>query len=194
MQHLSDRELLSLNIIGNNTVSTTLFNRYYNKIYSFSNYLLKNSEIAKEISMEVMFNLIEKNNSIFLEDSQNLKPHLFIATKNVVLNHLRSVKIFTSSIDDNPSIHGLCDDVLTDSAIDIKNLEAKISKVVNKLPEQPKKIIILNREEELSYAEIADRLNISVHTVRNQMAASIQFLRKELQGVNSLYLLFLISF
>ncbi len=194
MQHLSDRELLSLNIMENNAVSNALFNRYYNKIYSFSNYLLKNSEIAKEISMDVMLKLFEKNSSISLEDGQNLKPYLFRATKNAVLNHLRSVKIFTSSIDDNPSIHGLCDDVLTDSAIDIKELEAKISKVVNKLPEQRKKIFILSREEELTYAEIADRLNISVHTVRNQMAASLQFLRKELQGVNSLYLLFLISF
>ncbi len=194
MQHLSDRELLSLNIMENNAVSNALFNRYYNKIYSFSNYLLKNSEIAKEISMDVTLKLFEKNSSISLEDGQNLKPYLFRATKNAVLNHLRSVKIFTSSIDDNPSIHGLCDDVLTDSAIDIKELEAKISKVVNKLPEQRKKIFILSREEELTYAEIADRLNISVHTVRNQMAASLQFLRKELQGVNSLYLLFLISF
>ena len=194
MQHLSDRELLSLNIMENNAVSNALFNRYYNKIYSFSNYLLKNPEIAKEISMDVMLKLFEKYSSINLEDGQNLKPYLFRATKNAVLNHLRSVKIFTSSIDDNPSIHGLCDDVLTDSAIDIKELEAKISKVVNKLPEQRKKIFILSREEELTYAEIADRLNISVHTVRNQMAASLQFLRKELQGVNSLYLLFLISF
>jgi len=175
-------------------VSKTLFNRYYNKIFSFSNYLLKNSEIAKEISMDVMLKLFEKNNSISLEDGQNLKPYLFRATKNAVLNHLRSVKIFTSSIDDNPSIHGLCDDSLTDAAMDLKELEAKISYVVNKLPEQRKKIFILSREEELTYAEIAERLNISVHTVRNQMAASLQFLRKELQGVNSLYLLFLISF
>ncbi|QBR12867.1 RNA polymerase sigma-70 factor [Sphingobacterium sp. CZ-2] len=194
MQHLSDRELLSLNIMDDQAVSKTLFNRYYNKIFSFSNYLLKNSEIAKEICMDVMLKLFEKNNSISLEDGQNLKPYLFRATKNAVLNHLRSVKIFTSSIDDNPSIHGLCDDSLTDAAMDLKELEAKISYVVNKLPEQRKKIFILSREEELTYAEIAERLNISVHTVRNQMAASLQFLRKEFQGVNSLYLLFLISF
>ncbi|MEI5985334.1 sigma factor [Sphingobacterium sp. PU5-4] len=89
MQHLSDRELLSLNIMDDQAVSKTLFNRYYNKIFSFSNYLLKNSEIAKEISMDVMLKLFEKNNSISLEEGQNLKPYLFRATKNAVLNHLR---------------------------------------------------------------------------------------------------------
>lgn len=190
---LSDKEILQLTVTDNKIVYSLIFDRYYNKVYSFCNYLLKDSETSKEISMDIMFKILEKKESISLEEGQNLMPYLYRATKNAVLNHLRKAKIITVSINDNPFISSISDSNLTDSGLDYKDLEETITQALNNLPEQRKKIFMLSREEHLTYSEIAERLNISVNTVRNQMSASIQYLKKELKGVNGLYVIFFLS-
>jgi RNA polymerase sigma-70 factor (family 1) len=48
---------------------------------------------------------------------------------------------------------------------------------INQLPAQCRNVFLLHRENGLSYDEIATRLSISVHTVRNHMSKAIQLLK-----------------
>src|SRR5690606_1167579 len=75
----------------------------------------------------------------------------------------------------------------TDNA---KELERQIEKALNRLPEGCRTVFQLSRFEELKYREIADRLNISIKTVENQMGKALKRLRVEL--IDFLPLLFLL--
>ncbi len=72
--------------------------------------------------------------------------------------------------------------------IDLKQLSADIDKAVSALPEQMRRVFELSRFEGLKYAEIANRLNISVKTVETQMSRALEKLRVAL----SEYLLMLL--
>ncbi len=59
-------------------------------------------------------------------------------------------------------------------------LEEKIREAIDCLPLERRKIFIMSRYDNLTYAEIAAKLGISVKTVENQMGKALKTLREEL--------------
>ncbi|CAN5402495.1 RNA polymerase sigma-70 factor [soil metagenome] len=63
---------------------------------------------------------------------------------------------------------------------DLNQLAKDIEQAMAELPEQMRKVFELSREEGLKYAEIADRLDISIKTVETQMSRALVKLRSKL--------------
>lgn len=61
-------------------------------------------------------------------------------------------------------------------------LMAAIHRALKKVPKGAAEVFTLYYTEALSYAQIAEKLHISVHTVRNQLARALRILRKELKN------------
>src|SRR5690606_3519459 len=59
-----------------------------------------------------------------------------------------------------------------------KEMQTIFRKAVASLPEKRKEIYILSRQDGLSHREIADRLHLSVSTVKNQLGASIRAIQE----------------
>src|SRR4030065_172367 len=59
----------------------------------------------------------------------------------------------------------------------LKELEFKILGAVSELPPRSREIFELSRFKGLKYAEIAEKLNISLKTVENQMSHALEKLR-----------------
>jgi RNA polymerase sigma-70 factor, ECF subfamily len=52
--------------------------------------------------------------------------------------------------------------------------------VIESLPNQCRKIFVMNRMEALKYKEIADKLDISIKTIENQIGKALKILRGSL--------------
>lgn len=63
----------------------------------------------------------------------------------------------------------------------ISEVENLLSQTMQKLPERCREIFLLSRIEGLKYKEIAERLDISVNTVENQISIALRKLRSELK-------------
>ena len=74
--------------------------------------------------------------------------------------------------------------------IEYNNLLELANKAIDKLPEKRKIIFMLSRHKGLSNAEIANRLQISIKTVENQMTQALKFLREHLGQDTLLPILF----
>lgn len=74
------------------------------------------------------------------------------------------------------------------NSIDLKQLSLAIDNAIAELPEQMRVIFELRKFEGLKYAEIADRLNISVKTVDTQLSRAMT----KLKGKLSMFLVFVI--
>ncbi|MBC8034762.1 MAG: RNA polymerase sigma-70 factor, partial [Chitinophagaceae bacterium] len=61
------------------------------------------------------------------------------------------------------------------------------------LPEQCRTIFQMSRFEGLKYREIADRMQLSVKTVENQMGKALQILRLKLSGFVISLIIFLFT-
>jgi len=71
----------------------------------------------------------------------------------------------------------------------VSELHKKIEDVLQAIPPERKKIFLMNRNDGLKYREIADKLNISIKTVENQMGKALKYLRTELAEYLSLAIL-----
>jgi RNA polymerase sigma-70 factor (ECF subfamily) len=68
-------------------------------------------------------------------------------------------------------------------------LADRINRAIQNLPEKCREVFLLCRFEGLKYAEIADRLNISVKTVEMQISIALKKLRKDLSDYQMIQLL-----
>ena len=58
-------------------------------------------------------------------------------------------------------------------------LKAEMWKALDALPDRRREVFLLSRRHELTYAEIAELLDISVKTVETQMGRALQFLEEQ---------------
>ena len=69
---------------------------------------------------------------------------------------------------------------------------AQLYNILERLPEQRRRILELAVFESLTYAQIAEKLHISVNTVKTQMGRAYRFIKEELDP-KSLQLFFMLS-
>jgi RNA polymerase sigma-70 factor (ECF subfamily) len=69
---------------------------------------------------------------------------------------------------------------------------ARLYTALEKLPEQRRRILELAVFESLTYAQIAEKLKISINTVKTQIGRAYRFLKEELDP-RSIHLLFLLK-
>ena len=68
------------------------------------------------------------------------------------------------------------------SEVELADLRRAVARAIDALPERCRLIFTMSREQDLSYAEIARILDISVKTVETQMGRALKALRARLVG------------
>ncbi|WP_347394427.1 sigma-70 family RNA polymerase sigma factor, partial [Parabacteroides leei] len=63
----------------------------------------------------------------------------------------------------------------------LTELQELLAKALNKLPEDYRRVFILNRFEDKSYGEIAESMDISTRTVERYKNKAIELLKKDLK-------------
>ena len=85
------------------------------------------------------------------------------------MKHAREMTYKPTESTDNPS-----------DIIQYKELQLKITKIIERLPERCGKIFYMNRFEGLKYSEIAEKLSVSVKTVEANMGKALKEFRRAL--------------
>ncbi|MGV8094101.1 MAG: RNA polymerase sigma-70 factor [Mangrovibacterium sp.] len=164
-----------------------LYHTYSQKLYGFAFSMLKNHEDAKEIVQETFVKIWEKREVI--NPSGSIQAFLFSVSYHTTIDIIRKrfkddqYRIYLQSQlpEQNNNSEG-------DPAY-YQELIRVLDETIRELPEQRKKIYLLSREEGLSHREIAEKLNISVKTVENQINLALKKIRKHLISSDLLSLL-----
>ena len=161
-----------------------LFHCYYPKIKSFliSINLKKDLE---DIIQETFITVWNKRENIDLDKS--FDSYLFTIAKNHALKTLRkqiAFNIQTSEIQVEDSSQ------TPDHSMDIAFYDKSISSSLDKLPPKSKEVFTLRRLEGMSTKQVADKMGIAPKTVENYMNTALSRLRKDLEHLALLILLF----
>lgn len=183
---LSDAQLVKLLKEGNHSSFTEIYNRYSALLYGYAYKKLQDREGAKDVIQEVYVYLW--NSRATLDIQTTLSGYLYKAVLNRVLNVFRHISLnqehissFKETINAAPAG--------TDFKVREQDLEALIEREIAKLPEKMREIFQLRRKEYLSNKEIAERLNISEHTVHTQIKRALKELRGKLGLILYIYAL-----
>ncbi|MCL2073016.1 MAG: sigma-70 family RNA polymerase sigma factor [Marinilabiliaceae bacterium] len=160
-----------------------IYNKYFTSLCKFANKIVENKEVSENIIQECFYILWEKRKTIKIKTS--LKAYIlqsihnqclkFIKHNEVMRKHNEHIQRENESnfqkLNENNPLHIL---IKTET-------ECEVKKAIDDLPAQCREILIL-WDEELSYEEIAAKLNLAIGTVRTQLTRAKDKLRNQLKN------------
>lgn len=189
----NEKELFFRMSQGDEAAFTEIFYHYTQRIYKYILHKTKSPETAEEIVQEV-FIKIWNTREQFTEVS-NYESYLFTIASNKLIDFFRRMahqekikKQVWQTIVNTSNI--------TIEQLDLKHSQQLINNAVDRLSPQRKKIFLMNKEQGLSRQEIAEELNISVHTVNNHLNESVKQVKEYLEnkpGASLAVLIFMIQ-
>jgi RNA polymerase sigma-70 factor (family 1) len=141
-------------------------------LQKFSYSIVRVKEASEEIVSDVFIKLWQIRGR--LTEVENLRVYLYTITKNFSINyihkHYKNIPLSLNDIDIEPVV-GMPDpaDMLVSAEI-VGRIKAEIMK----LPPQCRLVFQLIKEEGFKYKEVAEILNLSVLTVRNQLSIAVK--------------------
>lgn len=157
------------------------FRRYYRPLCLYAMHYLHDMALVEDIVQDCFTELWER--LITEKEVSNVKAYLYMMVRNHCYDTLKK---------DNPT---LCDcspsdleDIISDEECEERSLiEARLWTAIDALPERCREVFLLSKRDGLKYKEIADKLDISVNTVENQVSKALRILK---EGSKKIYYFF----
>lgn len=148
-----------------------LFIRYYSKLCLYVSEFTRSRSDAEDIVQELFIKLWTNRKKI--EVQTNVSGYLYMTAKNMTLNFIKSEVSRKTAID---KLYKENEPYADPDENDGQYLVA-LENCIDQLPERCKEVLLLQRIQGYKQKEIAEKLNISVKTIKNQIWLSLQRLK-----------------
>lgn len=166
---------------GDHKAFQDLFMEYFPKMKYFIHHIVKSESVAEELSQDV-FMRIWLNREI-LPNLRSLNAYIYKMARNAALNYLEHKYVEDTFLLNfkSASVEDLSDE------LDARELEFLVQLTVERMPEQRRRIYMMNRMEHLKNDEIASLLSLSKKTVENHLNLALKEIRKVLTAATILF-------
>lgn len=178
MPMISDNEITRRIRQGDKGQFESLFRSSYVSLVRYAKTIIKDHDTAEEIVQDLFVRLWQERQKINIESSLN--GYLFRAVHNRCLHWLSHTRV----VERHAQEMAEQEMEKSESPVEIiqyNELQLKIAKVIERLPERCGRIFCMNRFEGLKYSEIAEKLSVSVKTVEANMGRALKEFRKALK-------------
>ncbi|WP_303316716.1 RNA polymerase sigma-70 factor [Flavivirga abyssicola] len=166
LQEENSTEFLNIIFLKYHDILLTFAIRYLNKVD------------AEEVVSDIFFLLWQKRKQIHLKTS--LKGYLLSTTRNKCINTIKRQHVLLEDIAKIDYTIIANTPIRPDQSIEYEEIKKLLDFFIEKLPSKCKLIFKLNRENNLSYKEISNELDISINTVNTQMYRALKFLKEKI--------------
>lgn len=179
-----EEDLLNILSEGDATALRRLFDVYYTPLCYFAEKLTGDHAEAEDMVMDIFTRLWQKKQE--LTAISNIKAFLYTSVRNACMDFLRKQSRHDDShreiryLSEQGEVYAINEEIF---AKVLQHLQEEIEQ----LPRQCRSVFKLLYLEGLSTQQVAERLHLSVQTVRNQKTRAIQLLRAAL-GEKDLFL------
>jgi RNA polymerase sigma-70 factor (ECF subfamily) len=157
---------------GDESAFRWIVNHFGDRLYQFALGMVKSHHDAEEVVSDVFLKIWQLRKH--LPDSEQFLFYLYRAVKHTSLNYLKK-KNRKSEIEGLYTIGAAENNIRTpeDMVISKENI-ANIQDAINALPARCRQIFVLVKEDDLSYRQVAELLDISPATVNVQMTIAMK--------------------
>lgn len=145
---------------------------HYGRLCNFAYRFTRSRDAAEDVVQEVFTRLWQQREQFDVRDPL---PYLYQAVRNRLVTSRRHELVRERWQAGADHIGRDADDAA--SQVELADLHRAVARAVETLPERCRLIFTMSREQDLSYAEIARALDISVKTVETQMGRALKALR-----------------
>lgn len=181
---LTDSQILNKLKDGDPQAYNQLFDKYYMPLCVYSFKYCDSFQLAEDIVQDFFVKIWDEK--IYLKFESPMNPYLFKAIKNNTLQAIKKQSKFQFA-----AIEKMVNNLMEEEPLDFARLEEEkkiLLEQVEALPEKSKEVFKAIVLENLKYKEVAERLNISVNTVKTHYSRALKQLRFKLDVIIMLLL------
>ncbi|MBV7532180.1 RNA polymerase sigma factor [Chitinophaga sp. sic0106] len=186
----SEIEILRLIAEGDEQAFTVLYNRYWNKVYTYLLRMTKSHEIAEELLYDIFTKLWTGRELI--TEIQHMDAFLSKVAYNKAISFFRytasqrKMQQYVAQQMEHAQVDDAADKLLEGETREL------LQEAIRQLSPQRKLVFTLSREQGLTHEQIASQLNLSTQTVKKTMSNALSAIREFLhkRGVEGALLLY----
>lgn len=180
----SDGELVAASLEGDGPAREELARRLRRPAYSLALHLLRDPDDALDVAQDGLmrfFGSLER-----LDPGRPVRPWLLTIVRNRARDLMRRRKVRNHEPleDDRPDAppRQILDTSPGPAALAERHeIQARVWRALSRLDEGPREILVLRDYHDLSYAEIAEALDVPMGTVMSRLHRARKALRRELE-------------
>jgi RNA polymerase sigma-70 factor (ECF subfamily) len=177
MADLKEKELLASLKNDEKSAMKILFQSYHTILCSIAFRLVRDQDMAKDLVQDVFVKIWNHRHSIDINYS--LEAYLKRSVVNTSLNYLEKIQrnrhIEVGTLKDHPEA------TKADQDHSFSELSKHVDKAIGNLPARTRAVFILIRQEEMSYKEVSESLQISIKAVEKEMMKALRLMRENLR-------------
>jgi RNA polymerase sigma-70 factor (ECF subfamily) len=194
---IPDDELIAQLRAGSEKAYRQLYMQHYEVLCRISYGWLRDRFLAEAVVNQLIADIWEKRATLLFGGT--LRNYLVRAVRNRCINYLQLEHVRTEIPaadlhDGTLQLNEPFDEALPHATLIAGELEADINKSVAAMAPECRRVFELSRFEELSHQQIAEKLNISVNTVKYHIKNALARLRADLSAYLTTLLLFFFNF
>lgn len=159
---------------SNREFIATIYHKFWKELYVVAYRRLRSEQDVEDILQDLFISLIEGKASF--ENEHSIRAFLHKRLKSRIIDFYRKA-LLNTTFELHECRNSEASDTYSDTALLHNELELIVQQEISNMPEKMKEIFLLSREEQLSNEEIAQQLNLSNQTVRNQVSAALKRIR-----------------
>jgi len=174
LSEYTDAQLFAGVKCGDHAAFTELYERYWDVLFIHAFKIIKSEEKAMDVVQDIFTGLWEEASISTIHVS--LKAFLYTSVRNKTLDAIRRQEVASRYLDSfvRHMAIGYPD---TEETVSFNELVSLIDAGVADLPKQMQRIFRMSCTEGQSHSQIADELNITVHTVKKTITRARHFLK-----------------
>lgn len=168
-----DKDLLLRLQQGDKACFKQFFEEHYDRYLAFARGLLHDEMAAEDAVQEAFTRLWVRRESI--DPTRSVNNFLLVIIRNIIYNYLRLR--YNARRSDVPLPEVADASARIEERYIMAEMEHRVEQIIDQMPPQRRKIFMMSRQEHLTNAEIALRLNISQRTVEKHIEQALRQLR-----------------
>lgn len=200
MQQRTEQELFLLIQGSSYPAFEELYNRLFKTLFKLALKKIGNADDAADLVQEVFMDFWDKREKTvinipvknYLRTSLTYKMSNYFRTRGFQEKHIKNFELFIQQEVNKETFLDVLDLKQTESSYE--EMMEIIYQTIDEMPVKMKEIFQLSRSEKYTINEIAEQLDISPQTVKNQISKAFGRVRQATadKSVSSLYIAFLI--
>lgn len=181
---ISDSELVSMYINGNEEAFKELLLRHKNRVFTTINLIVKDRYLAEDLMQETFIKAIKTIKSGNYNEEGKFLPWILRIGHNLAIDTFRRSKRYpTVLMEDGTNVFDTLDFAVA-PAEDRQVVQDSIDKLkhhIQELPESQKQVLIMRSYLEMSFKEIAEATGVSINTALGRMRYALINLKKKMK-------------
>jgi RNA polymerase sigma factor (sigma-70 family) len=179
---VSDSELVTLYIHGNEKAFEKLVQRHKSRIYTTIYLIVKDQYVAEDLLQDTFIKAVDTIKGGRYNDEGKFLPWIIRIAHNLAIDYFRRDKRYPNVVfEDGSSVFNTLD-FAEDSVESIQirqETHEQLREMIQRLPDVQKQVLIMRHYEDMSFQEIADATGVSINTALGRMRYALINLRKQ---------------